>query len=106
NGEELALPVLEGFEPKLARRPVFPERLRRAAAGQVFCVGFEPAAHRVQDKGESEERRKRDGQRILVKDEPCSAAPDRPRRTWITCVRPRILVLLGGLEGLGLGGAF
>src|SRR6478609_5804984 len=83
DGEELALPVLEGLEPERAGPDELERGDRRLVVLARLGVELRGAAERVADHRAEEEHHERDEQRVLVEPEPDAAASDRPRRVRV-----------------------
>src|SRR6478735_1991160 len=105
DGEELALPVLEGLEPEPARRQIAQHRHGGLSVRLLVTVVVLRAANRVQDNRRQEQQEEHDRKRVFVELEDPAAVPHRPRRGLFELCLPGVLVLRGGpAHRLGLGG--
>ena len=78
DGQELALPVLEGFKPEAAAPQVLPAGRGGQAPGDLLIHRCAPAPGQMQEEAPDEKDGKDDGQRVTVEKLPDSPFADCP----------------------------
>jgi hypothetical protein len=89
DGEELALPVLEGLEPELGGAHELPRADAGGAVLVLFGAVLMGTGDGVSDERGDEQHAEGDEQAAFIEIQPDAATPYRPRRIWVVAVPAR-----------------